>query len=100
MKKMNLVTKFLNKDDCKFLISYFDNNEKDTKKYFKRKVMRLLEKNHFEKNDIKKYCDLYNNFFKEQSYYLQNIEIAKWPIGEEHPTHTDDRYYKYQSKQT
>jgi len=83
------IENFLSQDICDYSINYFRRNKKHSLKFNKRKKLNLQD----EKKDpvilnlITRYSKIYPN------YYLKNIELIYWPIGEHHDWHDDTIYY-------
>ena len=79
--------KFLSKDVCKYCIDTINKNFDKTQIHSKRHVLKLKNINDLK---IEKLLKKYQLLFK--NYYIKNIEIVFWPIGELHDWHIDNGY--------
>ena len=89
---------FLHPNICKYCIDLIKNNLEKTKIHFKRHTYNF-EQIYSDHKDptIKNLYFYYKSLYK--NYYIKNIEIVYWPIGEKHSWHMDagweDEKYNY-----
>lgn len=84
------IENFLNVALCSYLINFYENNKDKSTPYYDRKILRLSDDTQdrvIEKAIKPKYKKLY------PKHFLSNIEIVKWPIGEEMDWHDDTIHF-------
>ena len=93
----NIITNFINLNDCTYLINYFENNKHKTwnnRKEFSHRTLHFNEMDNITQQLIT-YYQTKLKFFIEHFYncFLENWnkpEICKWLTGESMPIHGDN----------
>lgn len=79
----------LSKDICNYLINCYKQNFDKTSTYNNRKIIKINDLQ--EDVVIRKLVESYSKYYP--NFYLKNMELIYWPVGEYHDWHDDTIYY-------